>query len=148
MTRLALRTNPMLDIASEFCRGADGMFSDFLNRGIFRLSDEWAPMVDVAETKDEVIVRAEVPGMTKEDISVTLQDNVLTLRGERKQETEAKSATFHRLERSYGSFVRSFTLPTLVQVEKAKADYKDGVLTINLPKAEEVKPKEISISVN
>ncbi|HXF48214.1 MAG TPA: Hsp20/alpha crystallin family protein [Verrucomicrobiae bacterium] len=148
MTRLALRTNPMLDIASDFTREADRLFSDFINRGIFRLSDEWAPMVDVAETKDEVIVRAEVPGMTKEDISVTLQDNVLTLRGEKKQEKVENGTTYHRMERSYGNFVRSFTLPTVVREDKTKATYKDGVLTITLPKAEEVKPKEISISVN
>lgn len=148
MTRLALRTSPMLGIASECSREADRFFSDFINRGIFRLSDDWAPVVDVAETKDEVIVRAEVPGMTKEEISVTLQDDVLTLRGEKKQEKTEKEADFHRIERSYGSFVRSFTLPTLVQTDKVKAAYKDGVLTVTLPKAEEVKPKEISISVN
>ena len=148
MTRLTLRTNPMADIASGFSREAERMFSDFINRGIFRLANEWAPLVDVTETKDEVIVRAEVPGMTKEDISVTLQEDVLTLRGEKKQEKRELDAAFHRLERSYGSFVRSFTLPTLVQADKAKADYKDGVLTITLPKAEEVKPKEISVSVN
>jgi HSP20 family protein len=138
----------MLDIASDFTREADRLFSDFINRGIFRLSDEWAPGVDVVETKDEVVVRAEVPGMTKEDISVTLQDNVLTLRGEKKQEQAENGATYHRVERMYGSFVRSFTLPTVVQADKVKAAYKDGVLTITLPKAEEVKPKEISITVN
>ena len=148
MTRLTLRTNPRVDITSGFSREAERMFSDFINRGIFRLANEWAPLVDVTETKDEVIVRAEVPGMTKEDISVTLQENVLTLRGEKKQEKRELDAAFHRLERGYGSFVRSFTLPTLVQADKAKADYKDGVLTITLPKAEEVKPKEISVSIN
>jgi len=148
MTRLALRTNPMLDITSDFTREADRLFSDFINRGIFRLSDEWAPGVDVIETKDEVVVRAEVPGMTKEDISVTLQDNVLTLRGEKKQEQAQNGATYHRVERMYGSFVRSFTLPTLVLADKVRAHYKNGVLEITLPKAEEVKPKEISITVN
>lgn len=148
MTRLALRTNPMLDITSDFTREADRLFSDFINRGIFRLSDEWAPGVDVVETKDEVVVRAEVPGMTKEDISVTLQDNVLTLRGEKKQEQAQNDATYHRVERMYGSFVRSFTLPTLVLADKVRAHYKNGVLEITLPKAEEVKPKEISITVN
>lgn len=148
MKRLTLRANPMLDIASGFSREADRLLSDIFNRNVVRFAEEWMPVVDVTETKDEVIVRAEVPGMTKEDISVTLQENVLTLRGEKKQEKTEKEAAFHRMERSYGSFVRSFTLPTLVQADKAKADYKDGVLTITLPKAEEVKPKEISISVN
>ncbi len=148
MIRLTLRTNPMLDIAPGFSREVDRMLSDIFNRDVFRLNGEWVPQVDMSETKDELTVRAEVPGMDKEELSVTLQDNVLTLRGERKQETEAKSATFHRMERSYGSFVRSFTLPTLVQTDKVKAAYKDGVLTITLPKAEEAKPKEISVSVN
>lgn len=148
MTRLTLRTSPVLDIASDLTREADRLFSDFINRGIFRLSDEWAPGVDVVETKDEVVVRAEVPGMTKEDISVTLQDNVLTLRGEKKQEQAQNGATYHRVERMYGSFVRSFTLPTLVLADKVRAHYKNGVLEITLPKAEEVKPKEISITVN
>lgn len=148
MTRLMLRGNPILGVASDISREADRFFSDLFDRGVVRFTDEWAPMVDVSETKDEVIVKAEVPGMTKEEISVTLQDNVLTLRGEKKQEKEEKDKTFHRVERSYGSFVRSFTLPTLVQEDKVKASYKDGVLHITLPKAEEVKPKEISISVN
>ena len=140
MTRLTLRNAPIFDV--------DRLMSEICNRDVFRLNGEWAPAVDVTETKDEVVVRAEVPGMTKEYISVTLQENVLTLRGEKKQEKEERNASYHRMERSYGSFVRSFTLPTLVQADKAKADYKEGVLTITLPKAEEVKPKEISISVN
>ena len=140
MTGLTLRNDPVFDV--------DRLVSDIFGRDIFRTAGEWVPQVDMSETKDELTVRAEVPGMDKDSLSVTLQDNVLILRGERKQETEAKSVTFHRLERSYGSFVRSFSLPTLVQEDKVKAAYKDGVLTITLPKAEEVKPKEISISVN
>lgn len=148
MTRLTLRTNPMLDIAPGFSREVDRLLSDIFNRNVVRFAEEWMPMVDVTETKDEIVVRAEVPGMSSEDITVTLQDNVLTLRGEKKQEKTEKEAAFHRLERSYGSFVRSFTLPTLVQSDKVKAAYKDGVLTITLPKAEEVKPKEITVSVN
>ncbi|HLG93822.1 MAG TPA: Hsp20/alpha crystallin family protein [candidate division Zixibacteria bacterium] len=140
MTKLTLRTTPMLNV--------DRLVSDIFGQDIFRMAGEWVPQVDMSETKDELTVRAEVPGMDKESISVTLQDNVLILRGDRKQETEAKSATFHRKERSYGSFIRSFTLPTLVQEDKVKAAYKDGVLTITLPKAEEVRPKEILISVN
>ncbi|MCI0406497.1 MAG: Hsp20/alpha crystallin family protein [candidate division Zixibacteria bacterium] len=140
MTKLTLRTNPIFDV--------DRLMSEIFNRDVFRLNGEWVPVVDMTENKDEVVVRAEVPGMTKEDVSVTLQDNVLTLRGEKKQEKTEREASYHRMERSYGSFVRSFNLPTLVQADKAKADYKDGVLTITLPKAEEAKPKEISISVN
>lgn len=147
MTRLMVRTNPLFEVGTEFSREME-RWMDGLSRGLVRFTDEWSPTVDISETKDEVIVKAEVPGMTKEDISVFLQDNVLTLRGEKKQEKEEKDKTFHRVERSYGSFVRSFTLPTLVQADKVKAAYKVGVLQITLPKAEEVKPKEILISVN
>ncbi len=147
MTRLMVRTNPLFEVGTEFSREME-RWMDGLSRGLVRFTDEWSPTVDISETKDEVIVKAEVPGMTKEDISVFLQDNVLTLRGEKKQEKEEKDKTFHRVERSYGSFVRSFTLPTLVQADKVKAAYKVGVLQITLPKAEEVKPKEILVSVN
>ena len=148
MTRLTLRTDPRLDIPAGFSREVNRLLSDIFNRDIFRLTDQWVPQVDMSETKEEVIVRAEVPGMTKEDITVTLQDNVLTLRGEKKQEKREQEASFHRIESSYGSFVRSITLPTLVQADRVKAAYKEGVLTVSLPKAEEVKPKEISISVS
>jgi len=148
MTRLMVRTSPFFNVGGEFSHEMDRLMDGLFSRGLVRFTDEWSPTVDISETGDEVIVKAEVPGMTKEDISVFLQDNVLTLRGEKKQEKEEKEKTFHRVERSYGSFVRSFTLPTLVQADKVKAAYKDGVLQITLPKAEEVKPKEISISVN
>lgn len=107
----------------------------------------WAPAVDISENKDDLMVNVEVPGMKKEDIKVTIQDGILTVRGERKQEKEEKDKSLHRVERSYGSFCRSFTLPTTVQGDKIKANYKDGVLMIALPKVEEAKPKEISIDV-
>ncbi len=147
MNKLMLRSNPILDFP-QIDREMDRFLNDLFGRGVVRFSERWMPNVDVTETKDEVVVRAEVPGMNKEDISITLQDGVLTLRGEKKQETTEKEASIHRVERNYGSFVRSFTLPTLVQADKVKAGYKDGVLTITLPKAEEAMPKEITISVN
>jgi len=93
------------------------------------------------------VVNVEVPGMKKEDVKVTFQDGILTIKGERKQEKEEKDKSLHRVERSYGSFCRSFTLPTTVQGEKIKANYRDGVLMISLPKVEEAKPKEIPIDV-
>lgn len=147
MNKLMFHSNPIPGFP-VIDREMDRFLNDLFGKGVVRFSEGWMPNADVTETKDEVIVRAEVPGMNKEDISITLQDGVLTLRGEKKQEKTEKEAAFHRVERSYGSFVRSFTLPTLVQADKVRADYKDGVLTINLPKAEEVKPKEITISVN
>jgi HSP20 family protein len=126
------------------------LFDEFFSRTPARFEEEgmWAPHVDISETKDDIIVVAEAPGMKKEDIKITVQDNVLTLKGEKKQEKEEKEANYHRIERSHGSFTRSFELPTTIQVDRIKANYKDGVLHISLPKAEEVKPKEISISVS
>lgn len=123
-------------------------FDDFFGRSAREFPDGyWAPAVDIAESKDNLTVNVEVPGMKKEDVKVTFQDGILTIKGERKQEKEEKDKSFHRVERSYGSFCRSFTLPTMVQGDKIKANYKDGVLSIALPKVEEAKPKEITIDV-
>ena len=125
------------------------LFDDFFERPVTRpewTGGVWCPCVDMSETKDNVIIKTEIPGISKDDVKVSVQDNVLTLSGEKKQEKE-KDANYHRIERSYGSFSRSFTLPTSVQPDKVKANYKDGVLNITLPKSEEVKPKEIPISV-
>ena len=107
----------------------------------------WNPSVDVTEDKDSVVVKAEMPGLNKDDIKISVQDSILTLKGEKKQEKEEKEIDYHRIERSYGSFCRSFQLPTTVRADKIKANYKDGVLSIILPKTEEVKPKEIPIGI-
>ena len=105
----------------------------------------WIPAVDVAETGDTVSVKVEVPGVKKDDIKISVTNNVLTVRGEKKMEKETSEENYHRIERVYGSFVRSLELPTVVQADKVKASFKDGVLSIVLPKSEEVKPKEIAI---
>jgi HSP20 family protein len=126
------------------------LFDDFFGRPVMRrdwIEAAWCPCVDVSETKDSVIINTEIPGMSKDDVKVSIQDNVLTLSGEKKQEKEEKDANYHRMERSYGSFSRSFTLPTSVKADKVKAAYKDGILRITLPKSEEVKPKQIPITV-
>ncbi|HET6272190.1 MAG TPA: Hsp20/alpha crystallin family protein [Bacteroidota bacterium] len=107
----------------------------------------WTPAVDVAEHENQYVVKVELPGVTKDDVKITMQENVLTIRGEKKQETETKDSNFHRVERSYGSFQRSFSLPTHVKNEKIEASYKDGILTVTLPKAEEAKPKQIEVKV-
>jgi HSP20 family protein len=107
---------------------------------------QWVPAVDVSENESEMVVRAELPGMTHDDIEVNLQDNVLTLKGEKKQERKEDKENFHCLERSYGSFTRSFSLPAGVKQEDIKATFKDGILEISLPKAEEEKPKKIAIT--
>ena len=108
---------------------------------------DWVPSVDVSETDGEYQIKAEIPDVKKEDVKVTVEDGVLTIQGERKQEKEEKGKKYHRVERSYGSFVRSFTLPDLVDEEKVKAEFKDGVLNLQLPKSEKAKPKAIEVTV-
>ena len=107
-----------------------------------------APAVDLYEEKDNLIVKAELPGMKKEDIDVSLHDGTLTISGERKSEREEKKGETYRSERFYGRFQRSVMLPTPVSADKVKASYKDGILSITLPKTEEAKPKQIEVSVS
>src|ERR671932_879008 len=99
----------------------------------------WTPSVDIYENKDEIILEAELPGMNREDFELTIENNVLTLRGERRFEKRDDSDNYHRVERSYGTFTRSFTLPQTVSAEDAKAEYRNGVQRVTLPKREEVK---------
>jgi HSP20 family protein len=108
---------------------------------------DWAPTVDITEDDKEYLIKAEIPEVDRKDVKVTVHDGVLTLTGERKQEKEEKGKKFHRIERSYGSFVRSFTLPDDVSEDKLKAEFKDGMLLVHLPKAEKPKPKAIEVKV-
>lgn len=121
------------------------LFDDFFGEG---RGDEgsWLPAVDVSETDNEMIIRAELPGMAQEDIELNLQENVLTLKGDKKKEEKEEQENFHRVERSYGSFSRTLTLPADVKAEQIQASFKDGVLLITLPKAEEAKAKKIAIT--
>jgi HSP20 family protein len=111
------------------------------------LGGAWAPVVDIYEQDGNIVLKAELPGVDPKQVDVRLENNTLTLSGERKVDHEVKQENYHRVERSYGSFTRSFTLPSTVDQEKIKADYKDGVLKVTLPKREEAKPKQISIAV-
>ena len=106
---------------------------------------EWMPPFDVSETEGEIIVKAELPGMNVEDIDITLTDGLLTIKGERKMEKEDKRENYHRIERQFGSFSRSLNLGVNVKADSIDAGYKDGVLTVTLPKAEEDKPKKIEV---
>lgn len=108
----------------------------------------WAPALDMVETKDSIVVKAELPGMKKDEIDVSLHDGCLSISGERKSESEHKDAEVYRSERFVGRFQRSVALPSPVASDKVKAQYKDGVLTVTLPKTEEAKPKQIDVSVN
>src|ERR687895_2061428 len=106
----------------------------------------WTPGVDIYENKDEIVLEAELPGMNREDFELTIENNVLTLRGERQFEKKDEADNYHRVERSYGSFTRSFTLPQTVSAEGANAEYRNGVLRVTLPKREETKARRIEIS--
>ena len=113
-----------------------------------RLLSGWTPALDLHEDKDNFIAKVEVPGMKKEDIEVTLHDGALSISGERKSDEEFEGAEVYRSERFFGRFQRTVTLPAPVAADKIKAQYKDGVLTVTLPKTEEAKPKQINVQVN
>ncbi len=106
---------------------------------------EWSPAADISETDKEYLVRAELPGMKKEDVRVTLSDGALTIEGERKQQKEEKDEKYHRIETSYGSFSRTFSLPDNIKPDAIRCESHDGVLTVHIPKTEQMKPKEIAV---
>jgi len=108
---------------------------------------DWSPTVDIVETPEEFQIKAELPEVKKEDVKVSVDAGILRIEGERKQEKEEKGKKYHRIERSYGSFLRTFTLPDNVDETKVQADFKDGMLNVRLRKAEKAKPKSIEIKV-
>ena len=138
-----VRWNPVSELASMEVDRLNRMFADFY--GGEGLSKGWMPPVDIYTTDShEVVIKAELPDMRREDIQVTFENNVLTLRGERKFENEQNRGNYQRMERYYGSFSRSFTIPSTIDAAKISASYKDGVLTVTLPQREEAKPKQIT----
>jgi len=112
------------------------------------LTSAWLPACDVFENKDAVKIVAEVPGVSPEDVKLSLESNLLTIRGEKKQQAEEKSERVHRYERSYGTFERTFSLPTTVDPEKIVANYANGILTVTIPKVERARPREIPVKVS
>jgi HSP20 family protein len=140
-----VRWDPSHELAGMEIDRLNRMFSEFYGETFSR---GWVPPVDIYESDDhEVVLKAELPDMKREDISVTFENGVLTLKGERKFAQETKRENFQRLERRYGSFSRSFTLPNTVDAARINASYKDGVLTIRLPQREEARPKQIAVNV-
>jgi HSP20 family protein len=144
-----VRLNPardMLAMGNEMNRWAKQLFrgGNGGNKGWW--TGSWMPAVDMYESDEALMLKAELPGFSKDDVHVEIKDNLLTLKGERRRETDVKEEQYHRVERSYGSFRRSFMLPVLVDANKAEATFKDGMLELKLPKAEEAKPKRIGIS--
>ena len=124
------------------------LFSDTLDRkGDEGNLTSWAPAVDIYETEHELVVKADLPDVDAKDLDVRVENNILTIRGERKFEKKVEDKDYLRVERAYGSFARSFSLASSVNAEAIKADYKDGVLTLTIPKREEAKPKQIKVNV-
>ncbi len=107
----------------------------------------WAPACDIYETDNEIVLKAELPEVKKEDVRVSIENNLLTIRGERKFSEETKKENYHRVERSYGEFMRSFTLPSFIDASKVNAEFKDGLLRVTLAKREEAKPKQVEVKV-
>src|SRR5213592_4301387 len=141
-----IRYDPFRDLRAlqdEVNRLFTGNMARFDDEGIARGS--WSPNVDIYENKDQIVLEAELPGMKREEFDVSVENNVITLRGERHFEKKDESDNYHRVERAYGSFTRSFTLPNTVSTEGATAEYKNGVLRVTLPKREETKARRIEI---
>jgi HSP20 family protein len=126
----------------------DRLFDAFFGRTYDDMENFWRPAIDIEENNGNLMVRAEIPGMKKEEIKVSVKDDVLTISGERSRENETKDKTVHRIERSYGQFRRMISLPAQVDADKVKATYKDGVLNVILPKPESMKPKQIEVEIN
>ena len=137
-----VKWNPWREIEDMFDRYTRANGGQELAR-----TGDWTPPVDIAETDKAFVIRAEVPEVKKEDVSITVDNGILSIRGERKQEKEESGKTFHRIERSYGEFTRSFTLPDNVDEKKIKALFKDGMLSLDIPKTEKAKPKAIEVKV-
>jgi HSP20 family protein len=146
MANLILR-KPMNEMVT-LREAMDRLFDDAFTRplGLGGFAD--VPAIDMYQTNDKVVVKASLPGLKAEDVQITVTDNTLSLSGEFKEEKEEKEKTYHLREQRFGSFERTIALPTDVETDKATADFKDGVLTITLPKSEAVKPKTISIKAS
>ncbi|MHB8756378.1 MAG: Hsp20/alpha crystallin family protein [Candidatus Acidiferrales bacterium] len=121
--------------------------STFPHKGDESTLTAWAPAVDVYETEDELVIKADLPEISEKDLDVRVENNMMTIRGERKFEQQVKEDSYLRMERAYGSFSRSFSLPNTVNTEAINADYKNGVLTVTLPKRAESKPKQVKINI-
>jgi HSP20 family protein len=141
-----VRWEPAREQASMEIDRLNRMFSDLYGEAFS--PSAWVPPVDIYETDEhEVVLKAELPEMKRDDISVTFENGVLTLKGERRFEGETKQENYHRVERRHGTFSRSFTLPNTVDPSRISAAYKDGILTIRLPQREEAKPKQIDVNI-
>ena len=139
-----VRYDPFRDIRSLQSE-VNRLFSGATTGREDMLNGEWLPKVDVFENENNLVLEAELPGMRRDDFDLSFENNMLTLKGERRFEKKDEGDSYHRVERSYGSFTRSFTLPPTVTVEGAKAEFKNGVLNVTLPKREETRARKIEV---
>ncbi len=146
-----VRWEPFRDLLTtqdRFNRLFNETFSSYFGNDRLAATSNWTPAVDVYETDQSVVLKVELPGVDPKDVEARVEDGTLYLKGERKFENEVKEGNYHRVERAYGSFTRTFTLPSSVDADKVAAEYKNGVLTLTLPKREEAKPRPIKINVS
>jgi HSP20 family protein len=143
--RNLLATNPLGLLQSRFFDNPLAFFSPLAEEN-WPLTT-WTPACDIYETEKEIVIKAELPDVKKENVYVSLENNVLMIRGERRFEDEARRENYHRIERNYGEFLRSFTLPAFIEPDKVHAEFKDGILNVILPKLEEARPKQIEVKV-
>lgn len=142
-----VRWDPFRDLQERMNRMFDDSYRGAGRGEDWGLGGAWAPPVDIYEKDGNIVVKAELPGVDPKDVDVRVENNTLTIRGERKIDNEIKQEAYHRVERSYGTFTRSFSLPSVLDQDKIKAEFKDGVLQVTLPKHERALPKQINIAV-
>jgi HSP20 family protein len=142
-----IKWEPLREIEDMFDRYSKAMGWSLGRHQDLVTTGDWSPRVDVSETDNEFLIKAEIPDVRKEDVSVSVDDGVLSIRGERRQEKEEKGVKFHRIERHYGSFFRSFALPDNVDGAKVKASFKEGMLSLQIPKTAVSKPKALEVKV-
>jgi len=150
--RTLTRWEPINDI-SNLSQRMDRMFEELMGRGLRRLAEDdrlrgsWSPAVNILEKKDAIVITADLPGLKAEDVDVTVDNGVLTIRGERRLEEASEGETYHRVERVYGVFERTFTLPNSVDVNTIDAKFRNGEMVVTLPKREESKPRAVKVAV-
>ncbi|WP_347275629.1 Hsp20/alpha crystallin family protein [Candidatus Kuenenia sp.] len=148
MAKDLMKWTNVSSLQNEINRMFDQFFRGWDFSGFGQEAGTWSPSIDLAETDESVVVKAEIPGIDPKEVNISIQDNNLIIKGEKKEEKEEKGKNYYRMERSYGRFSRSVELPASVDMEKVNAECKNGVLEITLPKKEEVRPKQISVKVS
>ncbi|GJQ48640.1 MAG: Hsp20/alpha crystallin family protein [Candidatus Kuenenia stuttgartiensis] len=148
MAKDLMKWTNVSSLQNEINRMFDQFFRGWDFSGFGQEAGAWSPSIDLSETDDNIVVKAEIPGIDPKEVNISIQDNNLIIKGEKKEEKEEKGKNYYRMERSYGRFSRSVELPASVDMDKVNAECKNGVLEITLPKKEEVRPKQISVKVS